>query len=178
MLKMIYPYRCTYKRDCKFLAWENRETGGDIFKKDIATGSLIVCGSIFELKATLDLKDYESKFCEEISEINFDKFWIYVRNIRNGKPSSTKVCSILLDGWNFIEDLIRTDGQESDLLRFRTPVLDKMYKKLFYGNNLPSVTPEGAIYNPIFRRKEISIFRQEIKWAWDKFFPKNKWGHK
>lgn len=161
--------------DCKFLAWENRETGGDIFKKDMITGGLIICESISELKARLNL-EYESKFCEEVSEINFDKFWIYVRNMRNGKSSSTKVCNVLLDGWNFIEDLIRTNGKESDLLRLKTPVLNNVYKKLFHGNNLPSVTPEGETYHPVFRRKEISIFRQEIKWAWQEFFPESKFG--
>jgi hypothetical protein len=169
---MIYPYSCIYKKHRKFLAWEGREVGGDVFRKDINDGCLLVCASISDLKEKLG-EECEPKFCEEVSEISFDEFWVSVKNLRTGRASSIKTYKILLDGWNFIEDLIRTVGQESDLLRLRCPVLDKLYEKLFWGNNLPAVTPEGASYSPIWMQEEIIIFRREIRKVWDEFFPKH-----
>jgi hypothetical protein len=169
---MIYPYGCTYKKNHKFLAWEDRNVGGDVFRKEINTGGLFICESITELKQKLGA-ECESNFSDEISEMDFDKFWICVKNLKSNKSSSTKTCNTLLNGWNFIEDLIRTVGQKSDLLKLRNPVLDKIYDKVFYGNNLPSITPEGKIYHPVWTRKEISTFRRAIKSVWHEFFPKS-----
>jgi len=169
---MIYPCIFIYKEHRKFLAWEDRDVGGDIFRKDINTECLLICESISDLKARLD-EASQSRFCEELFEINFDEFWVSVKNLRVNRASSIKTCKILLDDWNIIEDLIRTVGQESDLLSLRCPVLDKLYEKLFWGNNLPAVTPEGASYQPLWEQEEIFIFRREMRRVWNDFFPKN-----
>jgi hypothetical protein len=168
---MIYPCIFIYKEHRKFLAWEDRDVGGAIFRKDTNTECLLICESISDLKAKLD-EASQSRFCEELFEINFDEFWVSVKNLRINRASSIKTCKILLDGWNIMEDLIRTVGQESDLLSLRCPVLDKLYEKLFWGNNLPAVTPEGASYSPIWMQEEIIIFRREMRKVWNEFFPK------
>jgi hypothetical protein len=172
----IYPSIFIYQGEEHTLLWctSNREISskGDYFKTEI-NGTLYIAKNIQDAKEKFS--DMSSNiFWSEVAIINFDKFWLSVKNLKPGKSASTKTCKILLDGWNFLEDLIRTIGQESDLLRLRTPILNKMYEKLFYGNNLPAITPEGKSYNPIFKRAEIATFRKEIKWVWNEFFPKNE----
>jgi hypothetical protein len=71
-----------------------------------------------------------------------------------------------LDGWNFIEDLLKTIGAKKELRTLRTPLLNKAYDKFFYGVNLPSVTPEGKSYSPLWLAEEILALRREFRTVW------------
>jgi len=105
----------------------------------------------------------------EYSEINFDKFWTALKNIRTERASSIKTCSVLLNGWNFLEDMGRTFDLKKDIKKLRSKLLNKTYEKLFYGCNLPSVTPEGKSYSPLWLKEEIASMRAEFRAIWTTF---------
>jgi len=105
----------------------------------------------------------------EYAEINFDKFFTVLRNLRTGKASTTKTCHVLLNGWNFIEDMGRTFNLKKELKRLRSKLLNKAYDKIFYGCNLPAVTPEGKSYSPLWSREEIAAMRTEFRVIWKLF---------
>lgn len=66
-------------------------------------------------------------------------------------PASEEICTQLLNAWNLYGDIARSlgatladDGEEAQ----------RCYDKLFYGNNLPSITPVGEHYRPFFTETE------------------------
>jgi hypothetical protein len=61
----------------------------------------------------------------------------------------------LLVTWNLTEDLERSLGLKSRFLKARR--LNRVYDKLFWAQNLPSVTPEGCHYEPIWRSSELKV---------------------
>jgi hypothetical protein len=50
----------------------------------------------------------------------------------------------------------------SDLLAAWNLLTEKIYDKLFWGNNLPSVTPKGKMYIPAWTSEELKITREVL----------------
>lgn len=65
--------------------------------------------------------------------------------------------SLLLNAWNFSDDLAHTlSGSEGDSFRKSPEVLD-CYNRLFWANNLPSMTPEGEGFEPDWADSELAL---------------------
>jgi hypothetical protein len=71
-------------------------------------------------------------------------------------------CVYFLDYWNHISDLAYSVGENfyGDL---REESINKVYDKLFLGNNLPTVTPKGKKYKPIWNHEQRKILVDIIK---------------
>jgi hypothetical protein len=171
----MYPHCYIYKGKRTFLVWRTRKDEPDTFKLD-SNNRLVSAKSEQELRNLLG-NDSEQLRRSESTTIDLDKFWRALRNLKAGTSSSTKTCTILLDGWNFIEDLLRTVGLTQEIKKLHFPVLNKVYRKLFHGCNLPSITPEGKSYNPIWLQEEISLLRKEIHSIWKKLRESGYIGH-
>jgi hypothetical protein len=65
------------------------------------------------------------------------------------RPDTT----LLLNSWNLTQDVERSLGLKSRFLR--AEALRRVYDKLFWAQNLPSVTPEGCRYEPIWTEREL-----------------------
>lgn len=64
-------------------------------------------------------------------------------------PDAAIDCRQLLDLWNLFGDLAASvRGRRSDEFRERDAAADNTYQKLFWGNNLPAVTPPGERFVP------------------------------
>lgn len=73
--------------------------------------------------------------------------------------SPSKACTIM-DAWNALEEL----AEAMDLpLDSRGEETAKIYDKVFWAMNLPSVTPEGESYSPIWRPAELERMRQILR---------------
>lgn len=66
-------------------------------------------------------------------------------------PASDDICSQLLNAWNLFGDIARRVNASLD---DRGSEADKCYDRLFYGNNLASITPPGEHYSPYFNTDE------------------------
>jgi hypothetical protein len=55
--------------------------------------------------------------------------------------ADTVDCVLFLLGWNLFWDVATVLGRP---LRDLDPVANKIHDKLFFGNNLPAMTPEGC----------------------------------
>ena len=162
--KEMYPYSYIFDGQKIILIWQTCNDK-DIFKLD-SCGRLISANDNKVLKEWLGDEQYKVHW-DEGAEINFDKFWTALKNLRVGKSSSPKTCKILLDGWNFIEDLLRTFGLTTEMQRLRSPLLNSVYKKFFHGTNLPPVTPTNKVYSPLWKQDEISELRKETRRIWN-----------
>jgi hypothetical protein len=69
-------------------------------------------------------------------------------------------CRAFLDAWNFLDDLTGlhtgADTPHTRLSRGAAGV----YDKLFWGNNLPAVTPAGARFEPSWSPEELAALRR------------------
>ena len=158
----MYPYAYIYKGKKTVLIWQTN--GRDTFKK-VSDNRLLQSSTMLNLKRLLR-KESPKVHWSENTEINFDKFWTALINLRSNRASSTRTCSVLLDGWNFIEDIGRTFNLKKEMKRLRSQLLDKAYDKIFWGCNLPSVTSEGKSYSPLWIEAEIKSMRTELRTVW------------
>ena len=66
-------------------------------------------------------------------------------------------CDQTLAVWNMFDDVFRSLGKE---FSSKSTIENKVYDKLFCGNNLPAITPEGEHYEPTWSSKEITLISQ------------------
>lgn len=163
----MYPYAFIFKNVRTVLIWQTSKAFPDSFKLD-PKGSLISAETEQELKRKLGVECEKVKWADG-SEIDFNKLWVSLRNLRVGRASSEGTCKLLLDGWNFLEDLGQTFELNQELEGLRAPFLNKIYDKLLSGSNLPSLTPEGRSYSPLWLQDEIYSLRNEFRKVWKLF---------
>lgn len=159
----MYPYSYIFKKKRKILIWQSGKK--DTFRVD-SEGRLVVAENIKTLQSSLG-EDSNRVHWNEASEIDFDRFWVVLKNLRTGRASSPKTCSLLLNGWNFIEDMLRTFAMSKEKRRLKSPLLNRAYKKIFYGINLPSITPDNKSYSPLWEHEEILTLRKELSIVWN-----------
>ncbi len=64
-----------------------------------------------------------------------------------------------LDAWNLFDDVSYSTNSNFNSDR---KVTKKIYEKIFWGCNLPAVTPEGKSYEPIWSKKELKIIKETL----------------
>jgi hypothetical protein len=92
---------------------------------------------------------------EEPNLLNLDvlETWLKERDARLVDPNSFN------GAWNLFADVSRSinGGFDTDHALTR-----KIYDKLFWGCNLPAVTPAGEQYHPAWTRRELKIMRDVL----------------
>jgi hypothetical protein len=73
-------------------------------------------------------------------------------------------CPLLLGIWNLAGDVARS---VNEAFKDRGELLDKVYDKLFFGSNLPSMTPPGEHYQPEWSEEELGLLRSMTEAAVD-----------
>ena len=63
-------------------------------------------------------------------------------------------CETFLEAWNLFSDLASTVAGR--LAHIDDRKQDRIYNKLFWGNNLPAVTPPGKHYEPLWFKSEVA----------------------
>jgi hypothetical protein len=153
----MYPYALKSRNRERTLLWYSGKRG-DFFMLD-SSCKLLVAQSPRELKKLLGKRSGDVRW-KEGAKLDFDKFWRALRSLRVNRASSQSTCRLLLNGWNFVEDLLRTFDLSRKGRCLRTRVLNRCYDKIFFGSNLPSVTPESKRYEPLWRREEITKLQE------------------
>jgi hypothetical protein len=82
--------------------------------------------------------------------------WFKVKRSKPEGPTAIN-CKEFLSAWNLFTNISRSVGGNFDADRDRTR---KIYDKLFWGNNLSAVTPEGKCYIPLWSRDEKRIIHE------------------
>jgi hypothetical protein len=65
--------------------------------------------------------------------------------------------SSFLNAWNILEDALSVRFYAVNVDDITALGAEKIYNKLFFGSNLPAVTPAGESYEPIWSHDEIEI---------------------
>ena len=138
-------YKCKFRLNQKdaFLLWFSDDKDGVITN---SSGAVICFDSLRSLKQFASRKGW--KVHPEKSLLhNFDKVISWL----DGEGEADFEYDEFLSVWNLLGDVSDSVGGNFDLNRKRT---NKIYNKLFWGNNLMSITPENRKFKPEWTREE------------------------
>ena len=143
-----------------YLLWMNGAAETDFFVCNPKSKNIIVAENISELNSIANELEFELSN-EAVANINMSELLRLLKTI-DGRPISTKTASYLLEGWNCLEDVARSAQINfQDLSGGKD--LSGIYEKLFYGNNLPAVTPSKTTYHPVFSKSERRALRNYLR---------------
>jgi hypothetical protein len=159
-------FRLWYRLDGAdgYLIWFSNEEDGIVVEAD---GSAPAFRDLAALQAYADSQHLDMLIEEPIlHELDSVAAWL-------ARPVHAIDCDAFLAAWNLFADLAASTGAvfEPDSERTR-----HVYDKLFWGNNLPSVTPPGERYVPRWSAAErrivrqvlgagLALFRARVRWA-------------
>ncbi|MGH1375977.1 MAG: hypothetical protein ACRBCK_06465 [Alphaproteobacteria bacterium] len=153
---VYYPYFLKVEDRDVILLWFNGKDGDVFFKlneKKLFSESTqdSACVRAKELGLFIEWEDVNVI-------VDFNRLHSAVNSLKANESISEEVCVLLLEGWNFLEDLFRIFPEKSKEVSLNTSMLKKFYQKLFYGNNLEAVKKNNETYNPVFSEEEVNEF--------------------
>ena len=138
-------YRCKYRLNQinAFLIWFSNEKDG------VATDS---AGAVISFASERLIKQFASRKkwkvqSEKLAFYDFDSVLSWVAS--NGKGPIE--CNLFLNVWNLLGDISHSVGGDFNPNLKQTK---KLYDKLFWGCNLPAVTPVGRKFKPDWPKVE------------------------
>ena len=158
MSRIYYAVRYHLDNQDRYLLWHSNDADGI---KEADGVALTQEGNIPVFRTQQSLLDYaQSKRLLLVQEsppdfINLDvvKTWL-----KRKRPAQLD-CIAFLSAWNLFADISMSIGGSFDPNKDNTR---KIYSKLFWGNNLPAVTPVGRHYEPLWSGLESRIIRQVL----------------
>ena len=108
--------------------------------------------------ASLEIPIVENEL--SLDNLDLGQNWI------NNKRLRAIDCDNLLTVWNFLDDVSVSVNGNFDSKKKRT---NKIYDKIFFGNNLPAITPKGESYEPIWSKAERDVIREVLSLGFDIF---------
>lgn len=108
---------------------------------------------------------------QETHTIDIDHAFKILKQMRCDRSLSERSSHVLLDCLNVLEDMAKTLKIPVGIQTHEENTsLNHIYDKIFWGNNLPAITPEGKSYSPVLLPNEIKIIREYLRGLWDKIY--------
>jgi type I restriction-modification system DNA methylase subunit len=85
--------------------------------------------------------------------LNLDRLSTWLQK----KDAQAVDCEMFLKAWNLFQDVATSINEAFDTDR---KITNKIYEKLFFGNNLPAITPKGKKYQPTWTMQELKAIRK------------------
>lgn len=171
MEEVVYPYTFIFRESETTLLWETG-LAPDRFLLD-QDQKIYAAKGVDEVRKNFGTLPF-SILWSEAAVLDFDSFWTELDSLNQYQDSSKEVCELLLNGWNFLEDVIRTfrlDDLQTTLLN---ELLNKSYDKLFRGNNLSAIAPEGSRYHPKWEEGELVSLKASMLHVWNEIAQRTK----
>jgi hypothetical protein len=159
-----YPYIIKENNKETIFLWVTTpDTDGFVLDE---TGCLYSAKNIEDAKKTFHSASL-SIYWNEAGYIDIDDFWREINKLSLKNTINQHGYNIILDGIDFIEDMLKTLFLPDEYSYFNNYKLRKIYKKIFYANNLEAVTPVNSEYEPIWSTNEIRNLRTVLVRAWE-----------
>lgn len=146
MGRNFYKVLCRIDGRDRYLIWYNNDQDGLIINKNVFIAS-------FPNVKTLEAYAREENIVvnDGVTAYNFDELASWV-----AQPTEAQIdCNSFLDAWNLFGDVAASVGESG---RFYTAIdkrYFKTYQKLFFGCNVPAITPPGEKYIPCWTVSDI-----------------------
>jgi hypothetical protein len=142
---LYYPCRVQLDGVTRFVAWYSADLDG--FLRDPG-GRLGVADTVDALRVPLA--------AAEPAGYDFDR----IRAWCSAPTAGGVDCPRFLDAWNFLDDLTGLHAGTVTPHTRLSRAAAGVYDKLFWGNNLPAVTPSGERFQPSWSPEELSAIRR------------------
>jgi hypothetical protein len=157
----IFPYQLS--NEVRYLIWVS---DAEDSKKDhfvIDSRGAIVSFTGLEALASYAAEENLSLLTSSMAPLNLDLIveWLSAN-------SDLPECNVLLNAWNAYSDA-DTSAQKKSTFSKLNFANRHLYDKLFWGNNLPSVTPEAEHYDPTWNYEERIALRSIFTTGMDLF---------
>lgn len=149
MHRLYHPFWFQLEGRQYYLLWFTGEVDGFVKSQD---GSILWFSDLESLLGFAQENNYKIE-SDDLTLLNLDQLLSWLE-----KPTAKEVhCDLFLNAWNLFTDVSKTVGEEFEENRTQNT---SIYDKLFWGNNLPSVTPPGKRYTPKWTTKEVQALRK------------------
>ena len=118
-------------------------------------GQFPLYDSLPQLRADLAVDGLDVDDDDEPDVVDSDRGWTSVGPAKAGDDLDCP-----LETWNALEEVAAGLGVP---MNFKGKIATKAYAKLFWGLNLPSVTPPGEHYLPLWSPREISKIAKVLR---------------
>lgn len=151
MSRQYYILRYRLDGSDSFLIWYSDEKDGVFVNEDGFVPSFKDYGSLLKYTEGRNI----SVGAEEPTLLDLDVLgrWLEEDDVALIDPDGFN------GAWNLFADVSHSIGGGYDANRRLT---QKIYNKLFWGCNLPVVTPEGERYHPAWTERELKIMRDVL----------------
>jgi hypothetical protein len=150
-------YRLLYRLDgaTQFLLWYTNDRDGVVTTADGRVPSFGTEASLssYASRASLDVE------AEEPVLHDLDPIRAWVADPR----ADTLECAVLLSAWNLFGDIARSLPDPGRAFATIDGTLGALYNRLFWGNNLPAVTPEGQHFTPQWANAEVQELAELLR---------------
>ncbi len=152
-MEPLCHYRCRvrHRDQLIFVVWRSNEH--DDFLRD-ANGHLLTAPDLESLAATMRALGLQWEEVEPI-EYDFDR----IREWCAAPDAAGVDCPAFLNAWNFFDDLSRSlAGTDTPYGRLSRNA-EERYDRLFWGSNLPAMTPSGCRFGAVWSAEDLSEIR-------------------
>ena len=150
-------YLCefTLEQRTYFVIWCSDQTDMLLRTK---TGTIAIFPDVSSANQDAQNQRYKLEI-ETIARYNFDE----IDNWCSSPNEKTLNHSDMLNAWNMLEDAFRGCKVEAEFSS-RSKTANHIYEKLFYGNNLPAITPEGQHFTPTWTVGELEELSSVLRY--------------
>jgi len=142
-----FPLLYRLDAEDRYLIWISNESDGVVAD---AEGFVLTFKDTDAVRAYADLMHYQ---LEDHEPILHDLDWVGTWLKKPGMPVN---CVEALGAWNLFSDVARSIQGRGRAFERLVPQFPGIYQKLFWGNNLPSLTPNGCHYVPEWSSEELA----------------------
>ena len=148
-----FPHLYRLDAEDRYLIWISNESEGVVAD---AEGFVLTFNDADAVRSHADLKHYQLEDEEPILQ---DLDWVGTWLNTPGMPVN---CVEALNAWNLFSDVARSIQGRGRAFERLDPQFPGIYRKLFWGNNLPSLTPEGKHFTPQWSPDEITALTEVL----------------
>jgi hypothetical protein len=148
-----FPLLYRLNGEDSYLIWISNENDAVVVD---ATGSVLTFNDTGAVQAFAGLEHYH---LEDEEPALHDLDWVVGWIKETEKPVN---CIEALAAWNLFSDISRSIQRAPSAFEALNSQFPGIYEKLFWGNNLPSMTPEGKHYEPGWSPDELAALTEVL----------------
>ena len=155
-----FPLLYRLQGEKSYLIWISNE------KDSVAVDSDGFVVSFWDLDSLRQYADLQHYSLETEEPVLHDLDWVATWRMGPGGPLN---CGEALAAWNLFSDVSASIPRRGVAFKALDSQFPLIYDKLFWGNNLPSVTPEGELYIPKWSADEVGSLVEVLTAGLDLF---------
>ena len=153
MSRTYYAVRYLLDGKIRFLIWHTGDEADGVYLGQ--DGAVSIFKTLAELVRYAQSHDLSQLKLGDQHFHNLDVIKVWLKRKRPGQIH----CEAFLNAWNLLGDVSASVGIGSDPDPNRT---QNIYQKLFWGSNIPAITPPGKHFTPLWSGAEVTVMREVL----------------